>query len=106
MIVPIYYVDSAGLCQGNRALADMDCDECEKKECSDGECRNLWRLPSKEKLDDFLRRAKSEQWLIRIFWAKNREEKPKSVFAENLDLVEERFKIRHSHPTRRVRVGV
>ena len=93
MSEPIYYIDSAGLNEGNRALAQMGSEECPAKECTDGESRSLWRLPNREKLDDFLRRAQKEQWLARIFWAETREAKPRSVFAENLDVIEERFKI-------------
>jgi hypothetical protein len=95
MIELFYYIDSAGLNEGNRELADMGCEECLKKKCSDGESRNLWRLPSREHLDDFLRRAKREQWFVRIFWGKTREEKPKQIFAEDLDMNEERLKTHH-----------
>jgi hypothetical protein len=89
----IYYVDSAGLNEGNRELSGMDCEECLKKKCSDGEEYNLWRLPSRKDLDDFLRRAEREQWYVRIFWAKTREEKPRTVFAEDLDMNEEKLKV-------------
>jgi len=88
----IYYVDSAGLNEGNRELAALGCEECLKKKCSDGERRDLWRLPNRECLDDFLRRAKREQWFVRIFWSKTREERPKRIFAEDLDMNEERLK--------------
>ena len=95
---PIYYVDSAGLNEGNRALAQMGSEECPAMKCSDSASRSLWRLPNRETLDDFLRRAKKEQWLARIFRAKTREAKPKSVSAEDLGLIEERPKVRRQHP--------
>ncbi|MDR3558506.1 MAG: hypothetical protein P4L61_03170 [Candidatus Pacebacteria bacterium] len=93
MSEPIYYIDSAGLNEGNRALAQMGGEECPAKKCTDGVSRSLWRLSNREKVDDFLRRAKREEWLARIFWAETREAKPRSVFAENLNLIEERFRI-------------
>jgi len=33
--------------------------------------------------------------VVRIFWGKTREEKPKQIFAEDLDMNEERLKTHH-----------
>ena len=92
MIELFYYIDSAGLNEGNRELSDLGCEECQKKRCKDGNDRNLWRLPNRECLNNFLRRAKQEQWLVFIFWSKTREEKPERIFAEDLDMNEEKIK--------------
>ena len=86
----IYYVDSAGLCEGNNALRDMGCEECWDKKCSDNASRNLWRLPDRERFLNFLRRAERETWPVCVFWAKTRDGEPEQFSIHDLDSLEER----------------
>ena len=95
----IYYVDSAGLCESNSMLAEMGCEECLKKECSDRKPRNLWRLPDRAHLDDFLRKTKPLQLFARIFCAKTREGKPRKISIEDIDLSGEGKLRRHRRHT-------
>lgn len=93
----VYYVDSAGLKEGNRELAAMSCEECLEKKCAGGKSYDLWRLPDVERLRDFIRRAEAEQWAARIFWAKTRDAKPEQIAAADIDALEEKFKSKRDH---------
>ena len=96
-----YYVDTEGLCEGNRELMKIDCDECPKKKCSDGVPRNLARLPGKEFLGNFLKRAEKEQWPVRVFWANRKDEPPKRIMIEDLEFDDEKPKVRRGrYPTK------
>jgi len=94
MAEKIYYVDTEGLCEGNRELMDMGCDECPKKKCADGVHRNLARLPDKEHLGNFLKRASKEQWPVRVFWAMRKDGLPRRIAIEDLKFDDDKPKVR------------